>query len=258
MKSIPVGHYIQTYRAKWPGATKQNRLDGAAHELDKLAAIGVVGVVYHGFSTELVPENFAVLAKLARDRGLVPLAAYGMDSDNPEEKAKRIAKVAVMPECAGVVLDAEGAWEDSTDDKAKAKAFGTAYRALAPDVWTCDQPWWKPTVHWSRFPWEEFAEICDARAPQVYCNNYRGQWGKDAYEKTFAGYEAAWLKLETRLGQLTRRRFPTIQGYHWDSADIETCLAVEPMLIIWCEAWPDDGVMAALRTNHQKRCAVPT
>jgi hypothetical protein len=249
------GIVIQSNRAKIPGATKDARLDWCKRHADEAVALGIAGIAWHGFSTELLPDRFAQLAHVCTERGMVALAAFGMDSDDPEGKAKRIAAVSQVPACAGVVLDWEGKWEDEPNDPAKAEAFARVYAdKVRAGVFTADQPWWKPTVHW-RSPYEEFGRVCHARFRQNYCNDYEG---KDRYERINRGSDDAWTKLNARLGPkgLLRPVLETRQAYGWADipASLEQCLLDDDPVILWAEAWPDAQVIAALRAHHARRC----
>lgn len=256
-KTLPDGIYIQPYMDKFPGANRTAKIDNVRRQLAVWKSLGVAGVAWHGFAGHeygqwqmLGPELFGVLTALTKEQEMLSLAAYGLGSTKAVAKGEFIGNVGKMDGCAGVLFDMEGAWENEASDKPNAKKMGDAYRALAPDQWTCDQPWFAPAVHWSKFPWEETAGFVDERCPQVYCNNFIKQWGRDAYEKTWAWYLKDWVKLDKRLAarNLVRPRRPTIQGYQWDNtADVVHCLTSNPSLFVWTEPFPDESFMVGLR-----------
>lgn len=241
--TINEGVWIQIYRDKVP-----NR-DVLARKLDEFKSLGCPGVAMHGFTHEL-PDRFESLAQMCNIRGLECMAAFGMNSQEPRKKGERIARVARMPTCYAVVLDAEGAWEDEDADKQHAEELSIALHSGAPGAVYIDQPWFAPLVHWSRFPWEEFARCVNYRAPQVYCNNFTRQYGRDRYKIIWQRYEREWKKLESRLGELTRPRFPTIQGYAWILSDLVDCLCKNPAVLMWCEPFPDNVATTALRVRQ--------
>lgn len=260
-KTLPDGIYIQPYMDKFPGATRQAKLDNVRREVSKWKDAGVAGVAWHGFAGReygpwqmLGPELFTTLTAITKEFGMLSLAAYGLGSTKAVAKGEFIGKVGALPICDGILFDMEGAWENEPSDKPDAKKMGDAYRALAPDQWTCDQPWFAPAVHWSKFPWEETAGFVDERCPQVYCNNFIKQWGKDAYEKTWAWYMKDWVKLDKRLAarNLVRPRRPTIQGYEWDNmTDLVHCLTANPSLFVWCEPFPDTMFLQGLEIRKK-------
>ncbi len=251
------GIAIQVFRGKVPGTTPTVRRDWCRKRLDEAVAAGVSAIVWHGFTTELTPEKYEPLATITRERGLISLAAFGMDDTDPEGKARRISAVSHHPDCAGIVFDWEGRWEDESDDAAKALAFEKVYSELGADRWRCDQPWWKPTVH-TKSPWRQFARIVDARFRQNYCNDYEG---KDRYERINAGSEKAWAWLNSAVlrPEEIRPVLNSREGYGWRDipASLERMLVDDAPVIIWSEPWPDQIFMRALKAHHDRRCAAP-
>lgn len=241
---LPKGLYVQIYREKIPGNTFKKKLDNLCKELDLYSSIGVVGILAHGFPSELDINKFKEFEQLCDDRGLICIPAFGLNSDNPELKGQKIGAVAAVAKSRILVLDAEGAWEDEKEDKKNAVILGKEIRKLAPDVLICDQPWPIPDVHWSMFPWEEFADYIDISAPQVYVNNWRSKWGKDAYEKFWEWHLRSWSKLETRLIKAGKGKpitIPTIQGYAWMIEDLIDCLCKHDTMFIWSEPFLSNG-----------------
>lgn len=260
-KALPEGIYIQPYMDKFPGATRQDKISNLRRQVQLWKELGAVGVAWHGFAgpeygpwQKLDPVLFEMLSQLAQEQGLKSLAAYGLGSTKAVAKGEFIGKVGALDSCDGILFDMEGAWENDASDKPDAKKMGDAYRALAPNQWTADQPWFAPASHWSKFPWEETAGFVNERCPQVYCNDFVKQWGPDAYEKVWAWYQKDWQKLDARLApkNLVRPRRPTIQGYAWNNlADLVNCLTSNPSLFVWCEPFPDAQFIQGLRI--QKR-----
>jgi len=227
-------------------------------KLDEYYKLGCKGIAWHGFSHELNIDAMRDLTDLCRERAVLSWAAYGMDDSDPELKANRIGSVLASDLCDGVVLDAEGAWEDEASDVAKAHAFYTAFRTWrdrAKGKVVIDQPWPKPTVHWSRFPWEDFSACVDAHAPQDYYNDWKSNYGVDRYRKLVPIFNAAWTKLQVRLAAegLKRPRWSTIQGYGWDDiqADLAACLNLSATmpLLVWSEPFPSDSFMRVWGTR---------
>jgi len=252
-KELKKGLYIQIYRDKIPGKTKQEKIKNLCEKLDLFKSLGITGIVWHGFVGDLDTKKFLELTKLCQDRGLLSLAAYGLGSLNAKKSGIWMGQVASNPECFSLVIDAEGAWENQESDKQSAIDMGIEIRKLAPNVLIMDQSWWLPTVHWSMFPWEEFNEYVDINAPQVYCNNYKKQHGKNAYEITFEKHKKAWEKLDERLVKknLVKPRIKTIQGYYWDLNDLVNCLTTYDTLIVWSEPYPDDNFIKGIQIKNK-------
>lgn len=246
-RTLPPGRYVQIYRGAVRGNGKTEKRANIAQALDKLKTIGVKGIIWHGFSNELTPAVFLELAALATPRGLLSLASFGDGDSDPEGFGRRVGAVGNLPECAAVVLDMEGIWENEPDDKTDAQKLGRALRSVAPDVLVFDQPWPVPNLH-SSFPWDETAAYVDIRAPQYYVNNWIGSKGKDRYTFCWDWFEKSWEKLNQRYAGkgLVKPVIKTIQGYKWVFKDLVHCLCSNPTLFIWSEPYPDDLFMAGL------------
>lgn len=254
-KTLSEGIYIQIYRDVIPGRTQNEKMRNLANKLDLFKSLGVVGILMHGFTTEMDVDKFKELAKLCLDRGLLCLAAYGLNSSDPLGKAQRMAEVANLPECAALVLDMEGSWEDEQSDKQTAITLGVELKKLAPNVLIVDQPWPVPTVHWSLFPWEETAAYVDIRAAQWYCNDWKSQYGKERYNKCFTWFTNSWKQLDERLAKknLVKPEIKTLQGYAWDDifSDLVNCLTSNSTLFVWCEPWPSDGFIKGIKIKNE-------
>lgn len=267
LAKLPAGVYIQPYRGKIPGATRDERLALCDAKAAEWAALGAKGVAWHGFTTELDAAKLQPLTEICRKHGLLSLAAFGMDSSDPAGKGERIGHVLASSWCDGVLLDAEGAWEDDKDgdDKLHAKQFADAlrpYKNAFPSKAIVDQPWPVPVRtnnqggH-GRFPYEEFSGICDAHAEQDYVNDWVRMWGKQRYEKCMRLFNASWAQLDAKLASkgLKLPRWRTIQTYGWDDiphdlADYLRRYATAVPVFAWAEPWPSDLFMSVWRKLH--------
>lgn len=248
MVVLSEGIYLQVFRSKIPGATHQARMDWCAKHLDESVALGVKGIAWHGFPGEMTPDNYLPLAHLCRDRDLLTMAAYGLNTHHPEANGQAIGTVLALPECDGGLLDAEGAFDQGAHTIAE--VLCGAIRAKAPHALIGDQPWFAPTLH-SGFPYEEFSKCVGFHAPQVYVNDFIKKYGTDRYDKVWPWYQKSWSTLETGLFKkgLIRPHVPTIQAYAWKDIpnDLDHCLTVNPSLICWCEPWPDASFLEGLK-----------
>jgi len=248
--ALPVhGHWIQIYRGAIRGATPDAKLDALARALDSFKRAGCTGVALHGFTHELTPDVYLERAAMAHARGLGCAAAFGLDSDDPLGKGARIGAVAKLPECAFTLLDLEGKGEDEAPaaEADHARRMLTALRAAAPDAVLIDQPWLDPTVH-SAFPLGVFAEYCDARAAQLYCNDLKSVYGAARYARTVARSTAAYARCVASGRTKALPMIPTWEAYGWDdiAADLDACIAAHPDAIWWSEPFPKPQVLAAI------------
>lgn len=250
-RTLPPGRYIQVYRDAIRGRNQAAKMAAIATALDQFKAVGVKGVLWHGFVGEMDAAKFKELSAMCASRGLFSLAAFGLGPSEPEKSGKWIGEIANLPECFAVVFDMEGAWEIPSG-KTKAMALGKAFRDVAPNALALDQPWADPTVHWSLFPWEETAVFIDARYPQFYVNNWFRELGEKRYAQCWTRFLKAWERLNARLAakNLVRPVSYTIQGYKWVFRDLVNCLTTNPTLIIWTDPFPDEITVAALKAVH--------
>jgi len=268
----PPGVYVQIYRGAIQGATPQVKRDTLARYLDTLHALGLPGVVFHGFCEDLA-KNWDGLAALASARNLVAIAAWGLDSKDltAERKGELVADVLRRPTCAAGLLDAEGQWDSDLGpaddmDEAGALALGRAILADAPGALVGDQPWYAIDSHgelrrtakpieqggvFQGFPVDEFAVVCGwGRFRQAYIYNHLGAY----YEPTFARMDKDWTKIAhaLRTAGLERPLRVTIQGYRWKlheqvHALLDRCVRPAHPLMMWCEPMPDETAMKAIR-----------
>lgn len=221
LKKLSPGLYVQPYMDSF-----KNEADFIDF-MNEAKDIGFAGVAIQGSSKRLTAVSgpgkkvyYEGKAKIVSDRGMKPLAAFGMDSDDMTGKAKRIGSIYVRPDCNGVLLDGEGKLEDESADLefAHMKEFYDAFvpfRRARMDCLLVDQPWPDVRYHWSKFPYEWFAALVDAHCPQYYDNDFVGEYGSKRHEKCVVRFNGAWNTLFKRLAPqgLKRAKWQTIQGY---------------------------------------------
>lgn len=270
----PPGIYLQLYRGAMHGGRPE--LTGY---VDRIAELGLPGVIFHGFPRELLGQ-WPSLAKLAQDRGLLALAAWGLDGskDNdgtrltPAEKGDLVGRVLARPDCAGGLLDAEGQWDSDTGpaddmDEPGALELCRALRARAPSAWVGDQPWYAIDSHGSvrrtrkpidqggcfaGFPVDEFATaVTWGRFRQAYIYRTTGGPG---YAATFARMDREWATVSPALAAagLERPLRVTLQAYRWllheqVHAILDRGVRVSAPVVLWCSPWPDAVALAAIR-----------
>ena len=270
----PSGVLVQIYRGAIPGPTPQARRDRLAGYLDQLVTLGLTGVVFHGFPSELL-SAWDGLAHLASERGLQALASWGLDgkATTPAVKGDLIGQVLARPTCAAGLLDAEGQWDTDAGpaddmDEAGALALGRAIRARAPHALVGDQPWYAIDSHGSvrrtakpidqggvfgGFPVDEFAVTCTwGRFRQAYIYNHLGP--SCGYASTFARMDREWATITPalRAAGLERPLRVTLQGYRWKlhelvDALLTRCVLPQVPLVMWSEPFPDQGALQAIR-----------
>ena len=248
--SLPTGFYPQFYRDAQRGDDAA-ALERAIIEWGPAVGTLVRGVAMHSVGLEMSQDEFAGLASVCRNHGLLALAAFGLGDSHPELYGRAIGAFANRSDCAGVVFDCEGVWENEIDDRADAAAMMTAYRSVAPNAFTIDQPWPVPTVH-SRFPDEEFARAVDLRCSQDYFNDWKPKWGKTRYARCLAWFAKAQTTLDARLAArgIATRRGSTIQGYEWEDIfpDLIDCLLrrASQVTLVWCDPLPSRAFVLGL------------
>lgn len=256
----PEGYYLQLYRGAIRGRDATEKRDTLSRYCDRIAALGMPGVVFHGFPEEL-SKAWDGLARLAQNRGLAALASWGLDSKDltAKRKGELVGSVLAQTSCAAGLLDAEGQWDSDTGpaddmDEAGALALCNAIQTAAPGACVGDQPWYKITSHgdvrrtakpidqggtFKGFPVDEFATVCSwGRFRQAYIYNNLGAY----YRPTFDAMDASWAEVEPslRTAGLSRPLRVTLQGYGWKSHEFVDALlsrgvcAGDP-LVIWCD-----------------------
>ncbi len=254
------GIFIQTYRAKIPGATHAARMKTLDAKMAEWKTAGVVGVGMHGFSEEL-PAAMPELIGMCQKRQMDCLGMFGLDATDPIGKGKRMASVGNMPGCGGVGVDAEGAYDIGKQQVAL--DMGKAFRADAPKAFVADQSWPVPTLH-SSFPYEQFAgftdaygkyiEFVDVHAEQKYYNDFARQYGLARYEKCEAWFETSEARLETILPAKARRpHVLTIQGYGWSDIPYKCvkCVVTHESMFVWSEWYPEPTFMHAAQARQR-------
>jgi hypothetical protein len=278
---IPPGPYLQIYRDAIRGRTPQEKRDKLARYCDRIRDLGLPGVIFHGFCRDLC-RNWIGLAKLADDRQLVAMSAWGLDGSQdddgstltPAEKGQCIGEVLANVSCAAGFADAEGAWDSCTgpDDgtgEQGALVMGNEIRKRAKRALLGDQPWFAIDSHgglrqrprplgsggpFAGFPVDEFSSYVDMHFPQAYANDFTREYGKARYPRVFGWMERDWRKIERVFDPLglRRPRGVTIQGYGWRAHDLCDCLLgwwvrrQQPMPI-WVEPWPDEVTIQCIR-----------
>lgn len=263
MASLPSGVWVQTYRAKWPGASHDARIAGADAWLGRLAGLGVAGVAFHGFATELGRREFLELEALAQAHGLASAPAFGVDAADPAGKGARLAVVANAAASKTLVLDAEGAYDPGKH--AEAHALAVAFRRDAPDALVVDQSWPVPTLH-AGFPYAEFAGFADiaghyvpfvnAHAEQRYYNEpgWVARYGIRRVAVLEPWFDASEAALDARLPPEARRaHLRTLQGAGWSDVPWACVqqLVLRETFLLWCEPWPSDAALHALEARRR-------
>lgn len=270
------GIYLQIYRGAIRGRTLQERRDTLARYCDAIAEMrtrGVVrGPVFHGFCEDL-RDAWPRLAELASARGLPALASWGLDGRDlsARQKGDLVGQVLAAPSCAAGLLDAEGQWDSDLGpaddmDEGGARDLCDALAARAPGAWVGDQPWFAIEAHgdirrtakgpreggvFAGFPVDEFAAVTTwGRFRQAYIYNTRGGF----YRPTFERMDREWANLTPALRSagLERPLRVTLQAYGWKlhelvHALLDRCIRPQEPLILWCDPWPDEVTLAALR-----------
>lgn len=270
----PVGIYLQLYRGAYkdkPGKSKRDQL--WAH-VDQIKAMGLPGVVFHGFPEELL-EQWDGLAAGAQERGLLALASWGLDTKTSTMSAVRkgelVGKLLARPTCAAGLLDAEGQWDSDLGpaddmDEAGAVAFCDALLSEAPAAWVGDQPWYAIDSHgnvrktakrereggvFSGFPVDEFARVCNwGRYRQAYVHPSLGT----TYKGVFDRMDREWATVNPALeaAGLGRPLRVTAQGYFWKLHQkvhmlLDRHVRADDPIIIWAEPFPDDISIRGIR-----------
>lgn len=274
----PRGIYLQLYRGAIHGTGGLSPREVLAGYVDRIAALQLPGVVFHGFPEEL-RANWDGLAKLAADRGVLALASWGLDGRKANdgstltaaEKGALCGDVLARASCSGGLLDAEGQWDADAGpaddmDEAGARALASALQAKAPGAWVGDQPWYAIEAHgdlrrtakpadqggiFAGFPVDEFAPVCRwGRYRQAYIYRSKGA----GYASTFARMDREWghITPALQLAGLERPLRVTLQGYGWllheqVHALIDRGVRQLASVIVWCDPWPDPVALQAIR-----------
>lgn len=253
--------------------------------LDDIRWRRLTSVCFHGFPRELVGA-WDGLAKLAQNRGLLSLAAWGLDGERDNdgspltgtEKGDLMGQVLAHPSCLAGLADAEGRWDSSTGpgdvtSEEHALAMGEALRARAPGALVGDQCWFAIKSHVSRraapvtdpsnifagFPVDEFAKkvVNWARFRQAYCNEagFKSQYGKQRYATIFQWMERDWTEVQSQLALvgLDRPLGVTIQAYGWDdipyalvSCLLEWASLRRSTVFAWSDPYPSPMFLVCL------------
>jgi hypothetical protein len=246
-KFAPKGYILQLYR----GSSGFDFAKLKAN-LPRYQACGITGIAPHGFEGDLDVKRFDTYVQLAKPRGMTTYAAFGLGPSHPYDRGAWIGKTALHPDCAGVLFDMEGSFEIDAGKQAAAD-IGRGFLAQFPnnvaDVWACDQPWADPSVHWSKFPWEEIAGFVDARAAQFYFNDWKGA---HRYNNLDPHFHHSWDQIDARLAPkgLVRPLMMTLQAYGWSDIfpDFVDCLLANPTAFLWCDnGLPSENALLGLQ-----------
>ena len=257
--SIPPLPIFQLYRDGVPGAAPEVRRSKLARGVEELAGIGARALCMHGFPRELV-KAWPGLERLMLDQGVLPLASWGLDGEQDNDKTKLtgkekgecMAEVLTRPDCAAGLADAEGRWDTQSNpldvtDEDDALAMGEAVRDGAPSALVGDQCWFAIDSHgevrpvvppadphnvFRGFPVDEFARktVNWFQFRQMYCNqaDFKARWGRDRYERVEAWMNRDWARLAAPFRRAGLHYNPgvTIQGYGWDDtiSDLAHCV----------------------------------
>lgn len=251
----PAGIYLQLYRGAIHAKDRLTPRDVLKTYVDRIAALGLPGVVFHGFCEDLA-ASWDGLATIAHDRGLLALASWGLDAKDltATRKGQLVGDVLARPTCAAGLLDAEGQWDGDTGpadtmDAAGAVDLCAEIARRAPGAVVGDQPWYSAASH-SRFPFAEFGKVCTwGRYRQAYI--YRAK-GAD-YRPTFDRMDREWTALRPKLAAagVDRPLRVTLQAYGWllheqVDAILQRGVREAAPVILWCEPWPDAVALRAI------------
>ncbi len=219
--------------------TRGFSFDRLKQNLGYYVKCGITGIAPHTRNNNFSLRKFKDFTDLAERYHIQTYCAFGGEDTNPVEKGKFAAEICALPECSGGIFDYEGLWENEKADLTKAKLLVKSFRDnIKTDPWCVDQPWPVPTLH-KTWPFEEFAELVDARAPQYYYNNWKHQHGVNRYSICNEWFEKSWTEINKRLAKTNHVRpmMKTLQAYGWGDimTDLVKCLLTNDQLIFWCD-----------------------
>lgn len=217
---LPPGFAWQAYMDKCPGEKQFAAACArwkATHRLCKYVAI-------HGSSTWL-SQNYARFAKIVLAAGLQPMAIAGMNSDDMDGKAHRLGEILLRDDCIALGHDLENKGEDEpapmewSHAMLYVKTF-VPYLRQRPGKAVFSQSWPMPARihgmggHWGAFPYEPFAAIQDADAPQFYDEDFIDVFHGQRHAKCLSLFVPSRAMLDQRLAaqQLKRTQWVTIES----------------------------------------------
>lgn len=267
----PPGMYLQLYRGAIHAQGRLTPRDVLKGYVDRIAAMKLPGVVFHGFCEDLAGA-WDGLATIAHDRGLLALASWGLDAKDlsATRKGQLVGDVLRRPSCAAGLLDAEGQWDSDLGaaddmDEAGARQLVAAIQAKAPGAVVGDQPWFAIEAHgdlrrtarpldqggvFAGFPVDEFAPVCTwGRFRQAYIYRQKGA----GYQSTFARMDREWghVAPAMKAAGLDRPLRVTLQAYGWllheqVDAILQRGVREAAPVILWCDPWPDAVTLRAI------------
>jgi hypothetical protein len=249
--ALPSGIGFQCYRDAIKGASTAAKREAYKRACGQFAAAGGTWVAPHGYSLEFTPDKVGPLALIAKAEGLTTWPFYGLDDTDMAGKGRRIGRVALMPEVAGVGFDLEedGEDDDTPTDAAQVRALRTGFRSVAPSAVAIVQCWELPQKH-PTMPYDELAALADLWSPMEYLNNWTSTYGA----ARAARMEPRWTQGRAWLAQrILPRVLPFMRTTHavgWADipADLDaTMQAHRARLLIWCEPFPSAQVLAAVK-----------
>lgn len=251
---VPTGYTLQVYA----GATGYSdaRLQALA---PSYLAEGITRIVRHGFVGDLSRTKFEAWAGALAESvpgGIETGAAFGygaFNRDHPDDVGKWTASVFSSSLCSMGLDDAESA----LDNNAKEKAYRMVQVRLTtlggrPKCVVGNQLW-LAIRHHPNFPVIEFEPTTTFFAEQEYLNAFKGphraEVCRDMRDADWST-EAAMFSPNQVLPHMA-----TIQGYGYadDTSDVAvpweavTELLRWPAAIIWCQPFPHETMLMALR-----------
>lgn len=256
------GVTVQTYLAKVPGNTSQERRATLLAAMKSWRALGAVGWAPHGF-TESLPADVPAYADMAKQAGLLCVPAFGLNESDPRGKGDRIAVAAKVPGVAAVILDAEGAWEGHGGqfDAAAAVQMGAELTGAVPGVVLIQQPWPQPQSH-RGYPEVAFTRYASANAPQDYFGPYAKNYGTRRVRVMAPRFDANWVALERDVlapsGSGGVPVVTTFEGYGYSDTpyDYAAYVVARETIIFWSEWAPDPTCVRALAARQRLDGAV--
>lgn len=240
---IDLGIIIQVYR----GASKYKDSELRAR-LDEWKDAGISGVGAHGFVGELSVQKFEDWAGDVHAKRLGAGAFFGLGPANPEQKGVWMGNVFASLHCDFGGCDEEGAADRGAQESTRIMVANMRQRA--PNQFIVDQPWMIPTSH-PTFPYAEWAEGVNARFRQLYSGDFIANFGADRWKHCYKWSQDSWATEDAALAKTghVRPHGVTLQGYKWDDIpwDLVRAIMAFPATVFWCEPWPDEVVLMAIR-----------
>jgi len=194
------GAHLQIYLDAIPATSAADRAAKLDAELEAWRAIGVAGVILHGFPRSL-PSIYDVFAGVVANHGFPCGVAMGLDEAHVDATAKggALGTLAARSDCYVALADCETHYDTSPTRRDEMRELGAAFRARAPCAMCIAQPWPEPLLH-ATFPYEEENAFVDANAYQAYFNAWKASRGVHRYAALAPVFRAQWATLEASRG----------------------------------------------------------